>query len=71
MLTQTKNIIRDLGNGLILRHGSPADGEALAEFNGRIHGEDEDDSRRVAAWTRDLLTRPHPTLKPEDFTIVE
>ena len=71
MLTQTKKIIRDLGDGLILRHASPADGEALAEFNGRIHGEDAEDGRRVATWTRDLLTRPHSTLKPDDFTIVE
>ena len=27
--------------------------------------------QRVAAWTHDLLTRPHPTLRPDDFTIVE
>jgi hypothetical protein len=71
MLTQTKKIIRDLGNGLILRHGSPEDANALCAFNARIHGDDEEDGKRVAAWTRDLLTRPHPTLKPEDFTIVE
>jgi hypothetical protein len=69
--TQTKKIIRDLGNGLVLRHASPEDADALAEFNGRIHGEDEQDSRFISAWTRDLLTRPHPTLSPEDFTIVE
>lgn len=71
MFTQTKNIIRDLGDGLILRHASSEDAEALAAFNARIHGEDEEDGKRVAAWTRDLISRPHPTLKPEDFTIVE
>ena len=71
MLTQTKKIIRDLGDGLILRHGSPEDAEALSAFNARIHGDDEEDGKRVAAWTHDLLARPHPTLKPEDFTIVE
>ena len=71
MLTQTKKIIRDLGDGLILRHGSPEDADALCAFNARIHGEDEEDGKRVAAWTRDLIARPHPTLKPEDFTIVE
>ncbi|MEP7135197.1 MAG: GNAT family N-acetyltransferase [Chloroflexota bacterium] len=71
MITQTKKIIRDLGNGLVLRHGSSEDAEALALFNGRIHGDDEEDGLRIVAWTRDLLTRPHPTLKPEDFTVVE
>ena len=71
MFTQTKNIIRDLGNGLILRHGSPDDADALCAFNARIHGDGEEDAKRVAAWTRDLISRPHPTLKPEDFTIVE
>jgi hypothetical protein len=29
------------------------------------------DTQRVAAWTHDLLARPHPTLRPEDFTIIE
>ena len=71
MLTQTQKIIRDLGDGLILRHASPEDAEALPAFNAVIHGDDEEDGRHVAAWTRDLLTRPHPTFKPEDFTVIE
>jgi hypothetical protein len=71
MLTQQKIILRDLGDGLVLRLSTPEDADALSEFNGRIHGDDEQDSQRVAAWTRDLLTRPHPTLNRDDFTIVE
>jgi hypothetical protein len=71
MLTQTKKIIRDLGDGLILRYASPEDADALAQFNGEIHAEDEADRLHLMAWTRDLLTLPHPTLKPEDFTIIE
>lgn len=71
MFTQQKTILRDLGQGLVMRRSTPADVESLAEFNGRIHGDDALDSQRVAAWTRDLLSRPHPTLKPDDFTIVE
>jgi len=71
MLTQQKTILRDLGDGLIMRRSSPLDAEALAEFNGKIHGDDELDRQHVAAWTRDLLTRPHPTLNPDDFTVVE
>jgi hypothetical protein len=71
MFTQQKSILRDLGNGLIMRCATPQDAEALAEFNGKIHGADALDAERVAAWTRDLLSRPHPTLSPNDFTIVE
>ena len=71
MLTQTKKIIRDLGDGLILRHASPEDADALSQFNGQIHAENEVDRPYLIAWTHDLLTRPHPTLMPEDFTIIE
>lgn len=71
MSTQTKRIIRDLGAGLILRHASPEDADALSQFNGEIHAEDEADKQRLMAWTRDLLTHPHPILTPEDFTVIE
>jgi len=71
MLSQTKNVIRELGSGLILRRASPEDAYTLAKFNAAIHGESEADGKRVAAWTRDLLTLSHPTLKPDDFTLVE
>jgi hypothetical protein len=71
MFTKQQTILRDLGNGLIMRRSTPQDADALAEFNGKIHGENELDTQRVAAWTRDLLARPHPTLRPDDFTIIE
>lgn len=71
MLTKGHINLRDLGNGLILRRSTPEDAEALAEFNARIHGDDGEDMQCLAAWTRDLLTRPHPTFRPNDFTIVE
>ena len=73
MFAQTKNMIRDLGDGLILRRSSPDDADALADFCGRIQsdaGLDQPDVQ-IAAWTRDLLTRPHPTFSPNDFTVVE
>ena len=63
--------MRDLGDGLILRRSTRADADALSEFNATIHGEDEADRKGVIAWTRDLLTRPHATFQPGDFTIVE
>ncbi len=73
MFTQTKNMIRDLGNGLILRHSSSEDAEALADFCGRIQSDEGFDQPDlyIAAWTRDLLIRPHPTFNPNDFTVVE
>ncbi|MEO8357306.1 MAG: GNAT family N-acetyltransferase [Chloroflexota bacterium] len=71
MFTKQQTTLRDLGNGLVMRHSTPEDADALAQFNGNIHGDDDLDKQRVAAWTRDLLSRPHPTLTPNDFTIVE
>jgi hypothetical protein len=65
--------VRDLGDGLILRRATPEDAEALGAFNARIHSDNGPDQpdERLAAWTRDLLTRPHPTFAPGDFTLVE
>ena len=54
-----------------MRRATREDADALSEFNGNIHGEDEADRKGVMAWTRDLLTRPHATFQPGDFTIVE
>ncbi|RPI93869.1 MAG: GNAT family N-acetyltransferase [Chloroflexi bacterium] len=71
MFTKAQTILRDLGNGLVMRRSTSADAEALAEFHGQIHGENEADRQRVAAWTRDLVARPHPTFHPDDFIIVE
>jgi len=62
----------DLDGGLRLRSSTPADADALAAFNGEIHSDTAGEPDRwVAAWTRDLLERPHPTFRPELFTIVE
>jgi len=66
-------VLRQLGDGLILRRATPADAEALAGFNARVHSDEgpQQPNLRVGAWTRDLLEKPHPTLRPADFTIVE
>lgn len=71
MNTKTKTILRELGNGLIMRRSSAEDVDALSAFNGMIHREDDADERRLIAWTRDLLTRQHPTFHADDFLIVE
>jgi hypothetical protein len=61
----------DLGHGLVLRRSRNGDAERLAEFNGRIHGDDPVDGSRVEQWTRDMLSGKHPTMKVDEFTIVE
>lgn len=70
---QSRVVLRNLGDGLVLRRSTPADADALADFNAIIHGDLETNAREegVGIWTRDLLTRPHPTFDPGDFTIVE
>jgi GNAT superfamily N-acetyltransferase len=66
-------MLRDLGDGLILRRATAADAEALAAFNAdQIRGQDAPEPfAPVGVWTRDLLTGRHPTFKPEDALIVE
>lgn len=70
MLTQSKTILRELGDGLILRRSTPEDAESLAEFNRAIHSDNEQDGQCLADWTRDLLTA-HPTFRADDFTVIE
>ena len=66
--TANRKILKDLGNGLILRRSTPADAEALAEFH-TTHLSPNSEGLRY--WIRDLMTRPHPTFHRDDFTIVE
>lgn len=73
MKTKSELFIRDLGDGLILRHASSADVDALVDINSRMHSDDGPDkpNHEIGIWVRDLLTHPHPTLVPGDFTVVE
>ena len=73
MTHSTPAILRDLGDGLIMRRSTPGDADALAEFNKMIHRDQDvvEPDETVAAWTRDLLTRNHPTFGAGDFTFVE
>ncbi len=56
-----------------MRKGSAQDADKLASFNGRMHSDEgpEQPHEGVAAWTQDLLSKPHPTFKPDNFTVVE
>ena len=71
MFTRQQSILRDIGNGLVLRRSVPADADALAEFNASLHSDDAADAACLSAWTHDLLSGNHPTFSPNDFTIVE
>ncbi len=56
--------VQDLGDDLILRCATPADAEALVDFNARVHSDAGWDSPDpgVAAWVRDLHDRVAPHL---------
>ncbi|HEY9076372.1 MAG TPA: GNAT family N-acetyltransferase [Anaerolineaceae bacterium] len=70
MASQPEQIIHDFGNGLVMRHGTHSDAQALATFNSQIHSDDQEPDLPVAAWTEDLLSGNHPIVKPDDFTVV-
>jgi len=67
------DILRDLGDGLIVRRATVADAESLADFNAEVFRDSREDGPNefVRAWTLDLMTRPHPTCAARDFTVVE
>jgi hypothetical protein len=71
MFIKGETILRDLGDGLILRRSTPEDADALSEFNRMIHTDNDPDGQCIAAWTRDLLTGSHPTFHADDFTVIE
>jgi hypothetical protein len=65
-------MIRDLGQGLILRRGQTADAEALAAFNADVLRPQDatEPNATMAAWTRDPFAG-HPTFPPDQATVVE
>lgn len=65
-----RKVLRDLGDGLILRRATVEDTDALAAFNCDIHCREEE-RRQMGAWFRDLASGRHPALAVSDFTIVE
>jgi hypothetical protein len=65
-------VIRDLGDGLLLRRATRADAEPMAAFVGSmLRGQDADaPSALMTAWERDLMEGRHPSFGPEDATVV-
>ena len=68
----TQEILRDLGDGLIIRRATIEDADKLSKFNSIVHSEkgEEEPLEFLAAWTRDLMTKPHPTFDVGDFLLV-
>lgn len=69
----TDSVIKDLGDGLVLRRGRREDADAVAEFMSKIATEpgSSEPSLTIGAWTRDLFGNNHPSMMPEYFTVVE
>lgn len=62
---------QQLDENLILRFVTAADVEALAQFNGRIHGDNGQFNPYIAQWTREFVSPTHPSCGPGNVTIVE
>jgi hypothetical protein len=65
-------VIRDLGDGLVLRRATDDDAEPLAAFVGDVlRAQDSvEASLTLAAWERDLIGGRHPSFRPQDATVV-
>ena len=73
MHVQNGRLPKVLPGGLVLRRATYEDADRLARFNA-FHLRDSQSTEpdpKVGAWTHDLLSQPHPTLQPGDFTVVE
>lgn len=66
-------MLRDLGDGLVLRPGTVADADRLAEFNADVlRGQDAPDPAPwMADWTRDLIEGRHPSFRADRALVVE
>ena len=67
-----EQVVRELGDGLVLRRASAGDVDALEHFNRAVQSDPPDFEPETwcATWTRELMTR-HPTARPEDFLLVD
>ena len=68
---QALNLPQNLSDGLVIRLATPADMDALADFNRRLHEGGNDPPEAVSLWTKDLMSGKHPTTTASDFILVE
>ena len=64
-------VLRDLGDGLVLRQGRQEDAEPLAEFNAVVNSLTGEPDEETYYWTLDMMSGDLPNLDPSDFTVVE
>lgn len=66
-------IIKNLGDGLILRRATMADTDALAHLQKHAfaHPDSGELDEGITLWTRSLMSDKHPTFRPNDFLVVE
>ncbi len=62
---------RYVGDGLLLRWGTPEDADAVAAFNIAMHSDEPDQPELwLGLWTKLLMSGDHPTTAASDFTVV-
>jgi hypothetical protein len=67
-----QTILRNLGDGLILRRATVADTDALAAFDAEFLADPgQPPDQRLDAEVRDMMSGKHPVLSASDFTVVE
>lgn len=71
IMSDTVNLPKALGDGLILRRATPTDTAAIAALNARILAEENEPPEIFEAWTHDLMSGRHPTNTAADFIVVE
>src|SRR5215470_11089796 len=66
-------MLRDLGDGLVMRCATEDDAERLGEFNADVlRGQDgRDPAPWMGLWTRDLISGRHPTFRADSALLVE
>ena len=71
--TPDPGVIRDLGDGLVLRRSSSADRERIAAFhaNTLLSATEVPPLERIHYWLLDMLGGEHPTGRAGDFLYVE
>ena len=68
---EPKQILRDLGDGLVLRSATVDDIEELAALIDDRGGDLDESRRPIVIWTRDLMDGNLPGFAPGDFTVVQ
>ena len=69
--SESLNLPRDLGDGLMMRWATPDDAEEVAQFNVDIHSDNpEEPEMLLYYWVLDLMSGKHPTTQASDFTVV-